>query len=47
MGASGFAAITPLLAGDYTVVTHDPRGFARARLTTPIRMPNRTCWPTR
>jgi clorobiocin/coumermycin A biosynthesis protein CloN7/CouN7 len=27
MGASGFAAIAPLLAQDYTVVTYDPRGF--------------------
>jgi len=32
MGASGFAAIAPLLARDYSVVTYDPRGFARSTI---------------
>ncbi len=32
MGVSGFAAIAPLLADDYTVVTYDPRGFARSTI---------------
>jgi clorobiocin biosynthesis protein CloN7 len=32
MGASGFAAIAPLLAETYTVVTFDPRGFARSTI---------------
>ncbi|HMK97420.1 MAG TPA: alpha/beta fold hydrolase [Acidimicrobiales bacterium] len=32
MGASGFAAIAQLLAEDYTVVTYDPRGFARSTI---------------
>src|SRR5580658_726548 len=32
MGASGFASIAPLLAGTYTVVTYDPRGFARSTI---------------
>jgi pimeloyl-ACP methyl ester carboxylesterase len=32
MGVSGFAAITPLLADHYTVVTHDPRGFGRSTI---------------
>ena len=35
MGASGFAAIAPLLAEDYTVVTFDPRGFARSTIDDP------------
>ncbi|MGD0441357.1 MAG: alpha/beta hydrolase [Acidimicrobiales bacterium] len=30
MDASGFAGIAQLLAEDYTVVTYDPRGFARS-----------------
>src|ERR1700675_2408244 len=32
MGASGFAAVGQLLAEDYTVVTYDPRGFARSTI---------------
>jgi clorobiocin/coumermycin A biosynthesis protein CloN7/CouN7 len=32
MGVSGFAAIAPLLSEDYTVVTYDPRGFARSTI---------------
>jgi clorobiocin biosynthesis protein CloN7 len=35
MGASGFAAIAPLLAEDYTVVTYDPRGFALSTIDDP------------
>jgi clorobiocin/coumermycin A biosynthesis protein CloN7/CouN7 len=35
MGASGFAALTPLLADDYTVVTYDPRGFFRSTIDDP------------
>jgi clorobiocin/coumermycin A biosynthesis protein CloN7/CouN7 len=35
MDASGFAAIAPLLAADYTVVTCDPRGFARSTIDDP------------
>jgi pimeloyl-ACP methyl ester carboxylesterase len=32
MGSSGFAAIAPLLAEHYTVVTYDPRGFAHSTI---------------
>jgi pimeloyl-ACP methyl ester carboxylesterase len=32
MGTSGFAAIAPLLAEDYKVITCDPRGFARSTI---------------
>jgi clorobiocin/coumermycin A biosynthesis protein CloN7/CouN7 len=32
MGAEGFALIAPLFAQDYTVVTYDPRGFARSTI---------------
>jgi clorobiocin biosynthesis protein CloN7 len=32
MGCAGFIAIAPLLATDYTVVTYDPRGFARSTI---------------
>jgi clorobiocin biosynthesis protein CloN7 len=32
MGVSGFAAIAPLLAQHYTVVSFDPRGFARSTI---------------
>ena len=35
MGASGFAAIARLLAEEYTVVTQDPRGFARSTIDDP------------
>jgi clorobiocin/coumermycin A biosynthesis protein CloN7/CouN7 len=35
MGAAGFAAIAPLLAEDYTVVTYDPRGFDRSTIDDP------------
>jgi clorobiocin biosynthesis protein CloN7 len=35
MGASGFASIAPLLAEAYTVVTYDPRGFARSTIDDP------------
>src|SRR5580704_15330132 len=35
MGASGFAAIARLLAEDHTVVTYDPRGFARSVIDDP------------
>lgn len=35
MGASGFASIAPLLAEVYTVVTYDPRGFARSSIDDP------------
>jgi clorobiocin biosynthesis protein CloN7 len=35
MGASGFAMIAPLLAETYTVVTYDPRGFARSTIDDP------------
>ncbi len=35
MGASGFASIAPLLAEVYTVVTYDPRGFARSTIDDP------------
>jgi pimeloyl-ACP methyl ester carboxylesterase len=32
MDSSGFAVIAPLLAADHTVVTYDPRGFARSTI---------------
>jgi pimeloyl-ACP methyl ester carboxylesterase len=32
MGVVGFTAIAPLLTQDYTVVTYDPRGFARSTI---------------
>ena len=35
MGASGFASIAPVLAEVYTVVTYDPRGFARSTIDDP------------
>jgi clorobiocin/coumermycin A biosynthesis protein CloN7/CouN7 len=35
MGISGFAAITPRLASDFTVVTYDPRGFDRSTIDDP------------
>ncbi|MGO9455536.1 MAG: alpha/beta fold hydrolase [Acidimicrobiales bacterium] len=35
MGISGFASIAPFLAEAYTVVTYDPRGFARSTIDDP------------
>ncbi len=35
MGASGFASIAPLLAESYTVISFDPRGFARSTIDDP------------
>jgi clorobiocin biosynthesis protein CloN7 len=35
MGASGFGSIAPVLAESYTVVTFDPRGFARSTIDDP------------
>lgn len=35
MGTAGFATIAPLLADDYTVVSYDPRGFARSSIDDP------------
>ena len=35
MGVSGFGAIAPLLAKDYTVVTYDPRGFGLSTIDDP------------
>jgi pimeloyl-ACP methyl ester carboxylesterase len=35
MGATGFAAIAPLLAEAHTVVTYDPRGFAGSSIDDP------------
>jgi clorobiocin biosynthesis protein CloN7 len=35
LGASGFARIAPLLAQTHTVVTFDPRGFARSAIEDP------------
>ncbi len=35
MGAFGFATIAALLAREYTVVTYDPRGFARSTIDDP------------
>ena len=37
MGAAGFAPIAPLLAGTHTVVTYDPRGFARSTIDDPAQ----------
>jgi clorobiocin biosynthesis protein CloN7 len=35
MGMSGFTALAPLFAQDYTVVTYDPRGFSRSTIDDP------------
>jgi len=35
MGISGFGSIAPLLSEDYTLVTYDPRGFARSPIDDP------------
>jgi pimeloyl-ACP methyl ester carboxylesterase len=35
MDSTGFAALAPLLAGEYTVVTYDPRGFSRSPIDDP------------
>jgi clorobiocin biosynthesis protein CloN7 len=32
MDSSGFAGVAPLLAGDHTVVTYDPRGFGHSTI---------------
>ena len=37
MGASGFAALADLMAADFTVVTYDPRGSGRTRVTDRTR----------
>jgi clorobiocin biosynthesis protein CloN7 len=37
MGIAGFAFMAPLLAEDYTVVTYDPRGFARSTIDDPAQ----------
>jgi clorobiocin biosynthesis protein CloN7 len=37
MGGLGFSSIAPLLAGEYTVVTYDPRGFARSTIEDPAQ----------
>lgn len=35
MGAAGFAPLAALLSGEFTVVAHDPRGFARSAIDDP------------
>ncbi|HEX3794114.1 MAG TPA: alpha/beta hydrolase [Acidimicrobiales bacterium] len=37
MDSGGFALLAPLLAQDYTVVTYDPRGFARSTIDDPTQ----------
>ncbi|MEV7230045.1 alpha/beta hydrolase [Polymorphospora sp. NPDC051019] len=37
MGTKGFAAMAPLLADDYTVVTYDPRGMFRSTVEDPAQ----------
>lgn len=37
MGSRGFAAIAPLLAEDFTVITYDPRGILHSTIEDPVQ----------